>query len=54
MLVSIFSLTTTLIGFAQANPLFGDTNRDGKLDRSPYHLLLLAENETGYKNLLKI
>ncbi len=29
-------------------------DRDGKLDRSPYHLLLLAENETGYKNLLKI
>ncbi len=25
-----------------------------KLDRSSYHLLLLAENETGYKNLLKI
>lgn len=29
-------------------------DRDGKLDRSPYHLLLLAENETGYQNLLKI
>src|SRR5581483_11371040 len=29
-------------------------DRDSKLDRSPYHLLLLAENETGYKNLLKI
>lgn len=29
-------------------------DRDGKLDRSPYHLVLLAENETGYKNLLKI
>lgn len=29
-------------------------DRDGKLDRSPYHLLLLAENETGYKNLLKL
>lgn len=28
--------------------------RDGKLDRSNYHLLLLAENETGYKNLLKL
>ncbi|MBI4672534.1 MAG: DNA polymerase III subunit alpha [Chloroflexi bacterium] len=29
-------------------------DRDPKLDRSPYHLLLLAENETGYNNLLKI
>lgn len=29
-------------------------DRDAKLDRSPYHLLLLAEDETGYKNLLKI
>ncbi len=29
-------------------------DRDGKLDRSPYHLVLLAENESGYKNLLKI
>ena len=30
------------------------SDRDPKLDRSSYHLLLLAENETGYKNLLKI
>jgi DNA polymerase-3 subunit alpha len=29
-------------------------DRDSKLDRSSHHLLLLAENETGYKNLLKI
>ena len=29
-------------------------DRDSKLDRSSPHLLLLAENETGYKNLLKI
>ena len=29
-------------------------DRDSKLDRSSYHLLLLAENETGYKNLLQI
>src|SRR5574339_394555 len=29
-------------------------DRDSKLDRSSFHLLLLAENETGYKNLLKI
>ena len=32
----------------------GMGDRDSKLDRSSYHLLLLAENETGYKNLLKI
>jgi DNA polymerase III subunit alpha len=32
----------------------GMTDRDSKLDRSSYHLLLLAENMTGYKNLLKI
>lgn len=29
-------------------------DRDSKLDKQSYHLLLLAENETGYKNLLKI
>lgn len=32
----------------------GMGDRDSKLDRSSYHLLLLAENETGYRNLLKI
>jgi DNA polymerase-3 subunit alpha len=32
----------------------GMADRDPKLDRSSYHLLLLAENEMGYKNLLKI
>ncbi|MCC6616784.1 MAG: DNA polymerase III subunit alpha [Anaerolineae bacterium] len=29
-------------------------DRDSKLDARPYHLLMLAQNETGYKNLLKI
>jgi DNA polymerase III subunit alpha len=29
-------------------------DRDSKLDRTSSHLLLLAENEKGYKNLLKI
>jgi DNA polymerase-3 subunit alpha len=29
-------------------------DRDSRLDRSAYHLLLLAENETGYQNLLQI
>ncbi|MCJ7433634.1 MAG: DNA polymerase III subunit alpha, partial [Anaerolineales bacterium] len=29
-------------------------DRDVKLDRTSSHVLLLAENETGYKNLLKI
>jgi len=30
------------------------TDRDSKLDKKSSHLLLLAENETGYKNLLKL
>ncbi len=30
------------------------TDRDSSKDKHSYHLLLLAENETGYKNLLKI
>jgi len=29
-------------------------DRESELDRKPYHLLLLAENQTGYQNLLKI
>ncbi len=29
-------------------------DRDPQLDRTPFHLLLLAENEIGYRNLLKI
>jgi len=29
-------------------------DRDPKIDRSAYHLLLLAENDIGYRNLLKI
>lgn len=29
-------------------------DRDPKLDKRPYHLLLLAQNQTGYRNLLKI
>jgi DNA polymerase-3 subunit alpha len=30
------------------------TDRDAQKDKRSYHLLLLAENEVGYKNLLKI
>lgn len=30
------------------------TDRDAKLDKQSHHLLLLAENQTGYQNLLKI
>jgi DNA polymerase-3 subunit alpha len=30
------------------------TDRDPKLDSQSYHLLLIAANQTGYKNLLKI
>jgi DNA polymerase-3 subunit alpha len=29
-------------------------DQDPKLDRSAYHLLLLAQNQTGYQNLLKL
>jgi DNA polymerase-3 subunit alpha len=29
-------------------------DKEGKIDTEPYHLLLLAKNETGYKNLMKI
>lgn len=29
-------------------------DRDSQLDSKPYHMLLLAKNETGYKNLLKL
>ncbi|NPA31000.1 MAG: DNA polymerase III subunit alpha, partial [Chloroflexi bacterium] len=29
-------------------------HKNPKLDRSPYHLLLLAQNETGWKNLMKL
>ncbi|RMG74639.1 MAG: DNA polymerase III subunit alpha [Chloroflexi bacterium] len=32
----------------------GMEDRDSELDRTPFHLLLLAKNMTGYKNLLKI
>ncbi|HVU14330.1 MAG TPA: DNA polymerase III subunit alpha, partial [Phototrophicaceae bacterium] len=36
---------------APGRPMSG---RDGKLDRTAHHMLMLAKNETGYKNLLKI
>lgn len=29
-------------------------DKEAKVDVEPYHLILLAENETGYKNLMKI
>lgn len=29
-------------------------DKEGKIDSSPYHLILLCENETGYKNLVKL
>jgi DNA polymerase-3 subunit alpha len=43
-----------IIGMEAYMAARGMRDRDSKLDRSSYHLLLLAENETGYKNLLKI
>ena len=30
------------------------SDKEGKIDSSPYHLLLLAKNSAGYQNLLKI
>jgi DNA polymerase III subunit alpha len=32
----------------------GMTDRDPQLDKKPFHLLLLAKDETGYRNLLRI
>ena len=29
-------------------------DKEGKIDTDPYHLILLAKNETGYRNLLKL
>ena len=29
-------------------------DKEGKVDTDPYHLVLLAKNETGYKNLMKL
>lgn len=29
-------------------------DKEAKIDTEPYHLILLAENETGYKNLMKL
>jgi len=43
-----------IIGMEAYMAARGMTDRDSKLDRTSSHLLLLAENETGYKNLLKI
>ena len=29
-------------------------DKEGKIDTDPYHLVLLAQNETGYRNLMKL
>jgi DNA polymerase-3 subunit alpha len=43
-----------LIGMEAYMAARGMTDRDPQLDSRAYHLLLLAENDTGYLNLLKI
>ena len=43
-----------IIGLEAYMAARGMKDKDSKLDRTSSHLLLLAENETGYKNLLKI
>ncbi len=43
-----------IIGIETYMAARGMTDRDSKLDKKSSHLLLLAENETGYNNLLKI
>ena len=45
---------TPVIGMESYLARRGMTDRDPRLDRSPYHMLLLAKNMTGYQNLLKI
>ena len=30
------------------------TDKEGKMDTDPFHLVLLAQNETGYRNLMRI
>ncbi len=43
-----------IIGMEAYMAARGMTDRDSKLDKKSSHLLLLAQNETGYQNLLKI
>ncbi|HEY4692476.1 MAG TPA: PHP domain-containing protein, partial [Bellilinea sp.] len=43
-----------IIGLEAYMAARGMNERDSKLDKSSSHLLLLAENATGYQNLLKI
>lgn len=43
-----------IIGLEAYMAARGMKDKDGKLDRSSFHLLLLAENDAGYRNLLKI
>ncbi len=43
-----------IIGMEAYMAARGMTDRDSKLDKKSFHLLLLAENEIGYRNLLTI
>ena len=45
---------TPIIGMEAYMAARGMQDRDSKLDKKSSHLLLLAQNDTGYRNLLKI
>src|SRR3989304_5989936 len=44
----------TIIGLEGYLARRARTDRDPQKDKSPYHLLLLAQNNAGYQNLLKL
>ena len=43
-----------IVGLESYLAINGMKSRDAKTDKRPYHILLLAENQRGYQNLLKI
>jgi DNA polymerase-3 subunit alpha len=43
-----------IIGFEAYMAPRGHLDKNGKIDANPYHLILLAENYTGYQNLMRL